>query len=103
MFPIRDFEARFREVLEALDAACEAVEDDDRRETMEDLNAELDDALMLLTELRPGREDFSEELTDALEALEELAEDYDDLAVDGAAEAAERLRRLTALARENLP
>ena len=73
MFPIKSFLERFGESLEALDDVAEAC-DADAADDLEDLNAELEDALLLLEELKP--QDGQEALVDALEALRALAGDY---------------------------
>ncbi|MBR1820421.1 MAG: hypothetical protein IJ769_02230 [Clostridia bacterium] len=76
MYPIKSFLERFGGILAELDAltedcAPEAAED------LDDLNAELEDALLLLGELK--KED-GEELAGALEDIQALAEDYRALA-----------------------
>lgn len=57
---------RLEKLLEALDALGDALQDED----FSDLNAELEDALFMLSEAEP------EELADALETIRALAEDY---------------------------
>ena len=59
------------------------------------MNAELEDALLLLSELRQDGEDWSEELAGSLEDLRALAGDYRAMAEDvpGLGELAERLER----------
>ena len=61
---------KFRELLEALDAASGGDED------LEDLNAEYEDALMMLEALDPKAEDYPQELADALEEFDALRLDY---------------------------
>ena len=80
MLPIRDYEARFQEILEAMDAACEQMEDQDA-ETLEELNAEFEDALFMLGEIDPKDEGANEELRDALEELDALRADYQKLSM----------------------
>lgn len=75
MFPIKEFERRFEALLDELDALAEAC-GGEAGESLEELNAELEDALMLLGEIRPDGEDWREELDGALEELGALAEDY---------------------------
>ncbi len=79
MFPIQTFLDRFGALLEQLDALTEDCADD-AAEDLEDLNAELEDALMLLGECRS--DDDPEELSDALEDLKALAGDYRALSGD---------------------
>ena len=72
------FMERFDGILEELDALAES-RPGEVAEDMEDLNAELEDALMLLGELKDGD---IEELTGALEDIRALADDYRALAAD---------------------
>lgn len=101
MFPIRDFMERFGELLSELDALA-ADCDGEACEDLEDLNAELEDALLLLGEWKP--EDDAEELADALEELCALAEDYRALSdrVPGLSDIADRLRMAADMALGNL-
>ena len=100
MLPIRQFEARFREILEELDALAEAADSED----LEDMNAELEDALMLLSEIGAEDADRDEQLADALDELAALADGYLAMAdgVPGLMEPARRLEMVVDLARENL-
>ena len=70
---MREFEERCLGVLDELDELAEAGACGGE---LEELNAELEDALMLLAEARPEDEDWREELEDALEELDALAADY---------------------------
>lgn len=70
MFNIKATVKRFGAVLDALDALA------DSSETLEDLNAELEDALLMLSELKPEGEGWREEWLDALEDIRALAGDY---------------------------
>lgn len=99
MFPIRQFVDRFGEILAELDALAEEC-DAGSAEELEDLNAELEDSLLLLSELRPESDDWREELSGTLEELQALAGDYRDLAdeIPGVADLAERLERTAATA-----
>lgn len=101
MFPMRDFMERFGELLSELDALA-ADCDGEACEDLEDLNAELEDALLLLGEWKP--EDDAEELADALEELCALAEDYRALSdrVPGLSDIADRLRMAADMALGNL-
>ena len=82
MFPIRQFAERFGEILSELDELANAAAGGEAAEDLEDLNAELEDAILLLSELRPEGEDWREELTGTLEDLRALAGDYCALAGD---------------------
>jgi len=72
MLPIAEFEKRFRALLEELDGVAEDVGDED----LEDMNAEFEDALFMLSEIDPKSGDASEEIADALEEFEALKDDY---------------------------
>ena len=103
MLPIRDFEARFREILDAMDAICEQAEDGDV-EPLEDLNAEFEDALFMLGEIDPKDESAGEEFRDALEELDALRADYNKLSTRFPAldEPARRLEMLIDMAGKNV-
>ena len=73
MFPIHSFLERFGEVLASLDALADDCPEADA-EDLEDLNAELEDALLLLGELK--RDDGPEEFEGVLEDIRALAGDY---------------------------
>ena len=100
MLPMNDFIARFRDCLEALDAVADAAGD----EALEDLNAELDDMLMAIEDIRPAGDGWREELAEALEDLDAVIDDYDRLAssLPGVAEPAARLRMAGAMLRGNM-
>lgn len=95
MFSIKRYEKSFREILDELDALAESLDS----EALEDLNAELEDALMLLSEVKPEDGDWREELADAMEELQALAGDYRALKLP---EADALARRLEAEARAAL-
>ena len=99
MFPIADFIARFQEILDELDAlAAEAGE-----EALDDLNAEFEDMLLALEEIRPRGEGWRDELRDAADDLDAVADDYAALArrpgMPDLADPVDRLRRAVALLR----
>jgi len=100
MFPVNGLKQRIGDLLGELDALSETVES----ETLEDLNAELEDALLLLGDIRLDTEDAREELEGALEAFMALSEDY--RALSGPIEAlgplAQRLESLAAMGLNNL-
>ena len=81
------------------ESTCEEC-DAGAAEDLEDLNAELEDALLLISELDPRDGDEREELAGALEDLRALAGDYRSLAkaVPGVAEQARRLDMAAGLA-----
>lgn len=95
MIAIKAFEARFRELLDQLDAIVEEVGDED----LEDLNAEFEDALFMLHEIDPKSEDAAGEFDDALEEFEALRDDY--ARRDDTKDISERLGMLIQMARAN--
>ena len=102
MFPIADFAARFEALLEEFDALAQGAD----MEALDDLNAEFEDMLLALSDIRPAGDGWREELSDAAEDLEAIADDYDALALRPGAPAlaapAGRLHSLVALLRNNL-
>ncbi len=95
MFPVKEFENRFRALLNALDALS------DGSEAFEELNAEFEDALCILEEIDLRVNDWTEEFTDALDDFEDLAARY--RAIENASDQAQKIDNLVALARMNLP
>ena len=95
MLPIAEFEKRFRALLEELDGIAEDVGDED----LEDMNAEFEDALLMLSEIDPKAEDAAEEIADALEEFEALRDDY--ARQPDTKDIAERLGMLIQMARGN--
>lgn len=83
----------FEEILSELDALASDLDD---AEELEELNAELEDALMMLGELDPRDGDYDEDLEDALEELRALAGDYQRLAgaIPGVADLARRMETM---------
>ena len=72
MSAMQEIRKRFQAILEALDSLAEQSSDD----ALEDMNAELEDALFMLSEIDTGSEDWREELRDMLETLDALRVDY---------------------------
>ena len=83
---IKTIVERLEVVLEAFDALAA-----ENPEALEDLNAEFEDALMLLSEIDPREAGWQEELDDALEELRALAGDYRRTGVPGVEALAEKL------------
>ena len=77
---------------------------DDAAETLDDMAAELEDAILLLGEVRIGGGDWIQELEGTLESFDALAGDLERVseALPGVSDLAERLRRVTRMAAENL-
>ena len=78
MIPLKMLIKCFDALLDELDALAGKMEGD-AADTLEDLNAELEDALMLLSTVKP--EEDAEELVGILEDMQALAEDYRAVAV----------------------
>ena len=92
MLPIAEFEARFSKILAALDDIADG-------EDMEELNAEFEDALFMLSQIDPGADTAPEEFTDALDEFDALRADYARL--PAAKDVAERMGMLIEFARKN--
>ena len=92
MLPIAEYEARFRDILAALDDIADG-------EDMEELNAEFEDALFMLSQIDPGADTAPEEFTDALDEFDALRADYARL--PAAKDVAERMGMLIEFARKN--
>ena len=95
MLPIAEFEKRFREILEQLDEAAEVADDED----LEELNAEFEDALFMLSEIDPKGEGAAEEVADALDEFDALRDDY--ARRPDTKDIADRLGMLIQMARNN--
>ena len=100
MYPVKEFEKRFREVLEALD---EIRNDADDTEELDELNAQFEDALFVIECIAPDEEEWREEFTDALDEFKDLCDGYRALENPAAAASADRLESLIRLAEANLP
>lgn len=92
MLPIAEYEARFREILAALDDIADG-------EDMEELNAELEDALFMLSQIDPKADDAAEEFMDTLDEFDALRADY--ARIPAAKDTAERMGMLIEFARKN--
>lgn len=103
MFPVREFEKRFRELLAGLDDLRDQAEGD-VSEAMDEMNAEYEDALFLIECINTDEEDWQEEFADALEEYKDLCSGYRKLA-DSFPELtaeADRLDMIIRLAEANL-
>ena len=100
---MRQFMGRFEEILAELDALCGGC-DGETAEDFEDMNAELEDALMLLAEQEKGGDGWREDVIGTLEDIQALAGDYNVLAneVPGLEALADRLDENAAAALEAL-
>ena len=98
MFPLKEFEKRFREILARLDELRDDVDSDE----LEELNAEFEDALFVIECADVNDEEWQVEFEDALEEFDDLCESYADLGEPAVDEAVVRLRAVVAMARTNL-
>lgn len=105
MFVKKEFEKRFRDVLEDMDEVLDNMEaDEDVLDQFSELNAETEDALMLLAEIDPEEEDAAEALEDALDEFIALCEDYRELSesVNEIAPLVQRLSMAVEMMKNNL-
>lgn len=105
MFPIKEFDRRFQEILEAMDdIQDDGLADGDECEDLEELNSELEDALAFLDELDFEEAGWREDLEDTMEELDGLWESYRALAVriPAVAPVADRFRRILDMAKNNM-
>lgn len=88
---------RFQAILDALDAMC----DDDE---LEELNAQLEDCILLLWDADPEDADGQEEIQDALEEIAGLPDEYRDIggASNAILESANALEMAARMAQANL-
>ena len=98
MFPIKEFEKRFREILASLD------EFRGEDEEIEEMNAEFEDALFVIECIDPNDGEWQEEFADALEEFSDLLDGYRGLAEDipGLTDVADRLDMAIKMAEANL-
>lgn len=103
MFPIKEFEKRFREILAQLDEFRDLC-DDDQIEVIEEMNAEYEDALFVIECIDANDEEWAEEFNDALEEFEDLLEGYRKLSEElpEVKDAADRLDMAIRMADANL-
>ena len=103
MFPVREFEKRFRELLSGLDELKDQASGE-TAEAMDEMNAEFEDALFVIECINTEEEEWQEEFSDALEEFKDLCGGYRKLASDFPALAAEadRLDMIVKMAEANL-
>lgn len=102
MFPIKEFEKRFQEILSDLDAVKEQARGE-AADAMDELNANFEDALFVIESIGED-EDWREAFEDALEEFEDLHKSYCEQvqAVPGLQDVAGRLNMAIGMARANL-
>ena len=101
MYPIKEFEKRFRGLLDEMDELRADADD----EELEELAADFEDALFVVECIGADDEDWREQFTDALDEFSDIAEGSRRLAgeippLDGIAG---RMDALIQMARANLP
>lgn len=103
MFPIKEFEKRFRGILSELDGLRDACSGD-AAEAMEEMNAEFEDALFVIECIDVEDEEWQEEFTDALEEFKDLMVEYRSVEeeVPAIAETINRLEMAIRMAEANL-
>lgn len=103
MFPIQEFEKRFREILDQLDDLREEAEGD-QADAIDEMNADFEDALFVIESISAEDDDWQEAFSDALEEFKDLLEEYRRLSESQPelAEIANRLQMTIALAEGNL-
>ena len=103
MFPVKEFDNRFREILAQMDALCDEA-DDSCAAAMEELNANFEDALFVIECIDIGDDDWQEAFSDALAEFSDLCTAYRQLndAPEDLAEAVARLEMAVRMAENNL-
>lgn len=103
MFPVKEFEKRFREILTRMDEIKEEASDD-AFEALEEMNAEFEDALFIIECIDTDDKEWQEEFEDALAEFADLCDEYSDWSEDCPQLDAEvqRLQMVIQLAKQNL-
>lgn len=103
MLPIEEYIGGMEETLDGLDELMKGRKGE-RLTQLSELNAELEDTLMLLGEIDMEDEDALEQMAETLADIEDLGDEYMRLAADDAAleSLAQRLKTLAGTARANL-
>lgn len=101
MFPIKEFEKRFRGLLDELDE----LRADADSEELDELAADFEDALFVVECIGADDEDWQEQFTDALDEFSDVAEGSRKLAeeIPLLEDVAGRMDALVQMARANLP
>ena len=101
MYPIKEFEKRFRALLDEMDELRADADD----EELEELAADFEDALFVVECIGADDEDWREQFTDALDEFSDIAEGSRRLAgeISPLEGIAGRMDALIQMARANLP
>lgn len=100
MFPVKQFEKRFREILDALDELQFDVED---AENFAEMNSDFEDALFVIESISMDDEDWQGAFSDALEEFKDLCDGYRAMNLPALTAVADQLSSLIGLAEANLP
>ena len=101
MYPIKEFEKRFRGLLDEMDELRADADDED----LEELAADFEDALFVVECIGADDKDWREQFTDALDEFSDIAEGSRRLAgeIPRMEGIAGRMDALIQMARANLP
>ena len=101
MYPIKEFEKRFRGLLDEMDELRADADDED----LEELAADFEDALFVIECIGANDEDWREQFIDALDEFSDIAEGSRRLAgeIPQMEGIAGRMDALIQMARANLP
>lgn len=101
MYPIKEFEKRFRGLLDEMDELRADADDED----LEELAADFEDALFVVECIGANDEDWREQFIDALDEFSDIAEGSRRLAreIPQMEGIAGRIDALIQMARANLP
>ncbi len=101
MYPIKEFEKRFRGLLDEMDELRADADDED----LEELAADFEDALFVVECIGANDEDWREQFLDALDEFSDIAEGSRRLAgeIPQMEGIAGRMDALIQMARANLP
>ncbi len=101
MYPIKEFEKRFRGLLDEMDELRADADDED----LEELAADFEDTLFVVECIGADDEDWREQFTDALDEFSDIAEGSRRLAgeIPQMEGIAGRMDALIQMARANLP
>lgn len=101
MYPIKEFEKRFRGLLDEMDELRADADDED----LEELAADFEDALFVVECIGANDEDWREQFIDALDEFSDIAEGSRRLAgeIPQMEGIAGRMDALIQMARANLP
>lgn len=101
MFPVKEFEKRFRDSLGKLDDLRDGMNGEEA-EQMDELNANFEDALFVIESIDQNEEEWTEEFTDALEEIKDLCASYAEIDQPEISPILQTLRMTIQMAENNL-